>query len=253
MSRTWGATFATEVYRRTYGADGEAWAEKVCRELEYKPNLRTNDGIDWQSGMGGHPSETGSFLSGTATATSATSLTATGTPFPVTGGYGNTTTSPLASMIVVALTTGVWGVIITNTSGGLVIDKWYSPTAIGGAAATTPSGTTAYVILPAMVPSWWMALTADATGPSATDHTLASEITTNGLGAALGAFAHTNGTNTVTVSNLFTATGGTTTINKEAIGNASTTSRIMTFESAEPSPPTLIASDTLNQSVVVTY
>jgi hypothetical protein len=97
-----------------------------------------------------------------------------------------------------------------------------------------------------------MALTADTGSPAATDHTLASELTTNGFGRALGGWSHTNGTNTVTINNLFTCSGSSTTINKEAVFNASS-GGIMTFESAEPSPPTLITSDTLSQSVIITY
>lgn len=240
MSKRRLATFATEAYR----------ADAILRELLFHPNLRTNDGIDWQSAMGGGPSEASAQLTGTATSTTATSLTNTGASFPVTGGYGNTSTSPLAGKIVCA--GSAYGVIVSNTATVLTIDKWYNPASPGGAAASTPSGTSTYFIITALVPTWWMALTADSTAPAATDHALASEITTNGFARALGGWSHTNGTNTVTLNNLFTCSGGSTTINKEGVLNASS-GGILTFESAEPSPPTLISGDTLSQSVVLTY
>ena len=52
----------------------------------------------------------------------------------------------------------------------------------------------------------YIALTNDATAPAATDTTLASEIATNGLTRAQGAYAHTAGTNTFTITKTFTAT-----------------------------------------------
>lgn len=221
--------------------------------IRWNHNLRTNDGIDWQSAMDGGPSMTGSWMSGTATATSATSITATGTPFPVTGGFGNTTTSPLAGYRVYALTAKVYGVIQTHTSSVLTVDRWNSPTAPGGAAGSTPGATEAYLIVPGLSPTWWMALTSDSAAPAVTDHTLASELTTNGFARALGGWSHTNGVNTATLNNIYTSTqaSGSTTINKEMIANAQA-GGIMTFESAEPSPPTLVLNDTLNQSVITT-
>jgi hypothetical protein len=55
----------------------------------------------------------------------------------------------------------------------------------------------------------WMALTANATAAAAGDTTLTGEITTGGGGLirAAGAYAHTAGTNTYTISNTFTANG----------------------------------------------
>lgn len=52
----------------------------------------------------------------------------------------------------------------------------------------------------------YIALTNTAITPAAGDTTLSGEITTNGLGRALGTYAHTAGQNTFTVSKTFTAT-----------------------------------------------
>ena len=97
----------------------------------------------------------------------------------------------------------------------------------------------------------WLALTADATAPAVGDTTLASEITTNGFARAAGTYAHTGGSNTFTISHTFTATG-TQTINKEGVFNASSVGTLG-FESAEPSPPTLVSGDTLAQTVTITF
>jgi hypothetical protein len=97
-----------------------------------------------------------------------------------------------------------------------------------------------------------MALTADSAAPSATDTTLASELTTNGFARAQGTYAHTGGSSTYTLSKTFSCTGGSTTINKEGV-LAAQNGGVLTFESAEPSPPTLISGDSLTQTVSVSY
>lgn len=55
----------------------------------------------------------------------------------------------------------------------------------------------------------YIALSADATAPAAGDTTLTGEITTAGGGLirAQGAYAHTGGASTYTISNTFTANG----------------------------------------------
>lgn len=53
----------------------------------------------------------------------------------------------------------------------------------------------------------YIALTNTAITPAAGDTTLAGEITLNGLGRAQGAYAHTNGQSTFTITKTFTATG----------------------------------------------
>ena len=66
----------------------------------------------------------------------------------------------------------------------------------------------------------YIALTTDSTAPSATDTSLASEISTNGLQRAQGAWSHTNGTNPFTVSKTFTASGSFTAVQKAGLFNA---------------------------------
>lgn len=150
----------------------------------------------WAQAMGigdAHYGETG-----TATSTSATSLTNTGASFP---NYAN--------HMVVAGTT--YGVIASNTGTVLTIDKWYTVASPGGAAASTPSGTSNYVILPTPPGAAWIALTANTATPSTGggDTSLTGEITTAG-GGLVRAFAtpsHTAGTNTYVLTKTFTANG----------------------------------------------
>lgn len=53
----------------------------------------------------------------------------------------------------------------------------------------------------------YIALSNDAVTETATSTVLSNEITLNGLGRAQGTYAHTAGTNTTTISRVFTATG----------------------------------------------
>ena len=53
----------------------------------------------------------------------------------------------------------------------------------------------------------WMAITANATTPSATDTTLTGELTTTGLIRAAATFAHTAGTSVYTLTRTFTTSG----------------------------------------------
>lgn len=225
----------------------------------YVHNLTTDSATgytnrrDWQSkAMGMGPSFAFATATGNATATSATSLTNSGASFP-TAGQG------LAGQIVVASRnssgTGVtvYGVIVSNTATVLTVDQWYDPTSATGAAGTTPNATGAYVILPGQNPASWLAVTSDGTAPAATDTTLTSEATTNGFARAVGTYSHTAAATTYSLQKLFTASG-TLTVNKGAVFGACnpTGGGVMPFESAEPSPPTLVSGDTLTQTVTVT-
>jgi hypothetical protein len=207
---------------------------------------------DWQAkAMGGGLSPVAT-MTGNATSVTATSLTNTGASFPTAG-------QALAGCIVVAGPRATsssadaisFGVIVSNSGTVLTIDKWYS----GGtwATGTTPNGTCSYTVLPGQMPAMFLAVTSDATGPSSADTTLTTEATTNGFARALATWAHTAAATTYTLTVTFTATG-TLTVNKEAVfGAANTTAGgVMPFESAEPSPPTLVSGDTLAQTVTIT-
>lgn len=92
----------------------------------------------------------------------------------------------------------------------------------------------------------YIALTANVTAPSATDTTLTAEITTAGGGLlrAQGVFAHTNGTNTATLTKTFTANGSDSlpvTLGKIGIFNAASVGT-MGFETLLSATATLSAS-----------
>jgi hypothetical protein len=138
---------------------------------------------------------------GTATATSSATLTATGTPWVVNAYTGCT--------VVSLATGGVFAVIESNTSSVLTLDRWYNPATPGGAAGSTPSGTTLFAILPGGPPAWFMALSTTNSAPAAGDTTMAGEITTSGGGLirAIATYAHSASATTYTLVNTFTANG----------------------------------------------
>lgn len=98
----------------------------------------------------------------------------------------------------------------------------------------------------------YLALTSDTAAPSATDTSLASEYTTNGLARAQGTYAHTTATNTFTIAKTFTCSANGQAINKEAMFNGAS-GGTMGFESAEPQAPTLNNGDVLTQTVQITF
>lgn len=209
--------------------------------------------LDWLSkAMGQGPSFAFATAQGNATATTATTLTAA-TGFPTSG-------QALAGSIVVAGPNAsgsgskVYGVIVSNSATVLTVDQWYDPTSASGAAGTTPNATCSYVVLPGQNPAAWMAITANSFSPTTADTTLAGELTTNGFTRAVGTYAHTAAATTYSLVHLWTSTGGTTTINVEAqFGACNTTAGgVMPFESSEPTPPTLLSGDTLQNTVSIT-
>lgn len=161
--------------------------------------MLVNSGRDLQSqAMGG---DTTAFV-GTATATSATSLT-------VAAGF---VASAYIGKVVVAGTTpgtAVYGIITANSTTVLTIDRWYNPLTPGGAAASTPSATTTFIIMPGGACAPWMGLTANAGAAAGGDTTLTAEITTvgGGLIRKLATFAHTAGVASYTNTGVFTANG----------------------------------------------
>lgn len=204
---------------------------------------------DWQSKAMGGGLAVGATGQATASATTATSLTAAGT-FP-TAGQG------LAGMIVAvgpnSSGTGstVFGVIVSNTATVLTVDQWYSAGTL--AAGSTPNATGQYQILPGQMPAMFLALTADATAVSSADTTLASEAAGSGVSRSLATWSHTAAATTYVLTKVFSALSSLT-VNKEAVFGAATTTGggVMPFESLEPSPPSLISGDTLTQTVTIT-
>jgi len=225
----------------------------VRRNLTTTTASGYTNAYDWLAkAMGNGPSFAFASAQGTLTAVSATSATNSGATFP-TAGQG------LAGCIVVvgANASGagsvVYAVIASNTSTVLTVDQWYSGTSTSGAAGSTPNATGQYIILPGQNPAAWMAVTANSFSPATSDTTLVGELTSNGFSRAVGSWSHTAAASTYALVHLWTATG-TETINNEAqFGACNTTAGgVMPFESAEPSPPTLVSGDTLQNTVTIT-
>lgn len=92
-----------------------------------------------------------------------------------------------------------------------------------------------------------------------------NEVTADGLGRAVAVYAHTAGTQTSTLQKTFThsgAAGGGTPHTIRIVGVFSPTSAgvagaadtgILVFEIAEPNPPTLTGTDSLNQTVSIDF
>lgn len=172
--------------------------------LLYVKALKTNAGNDIQARqMFGFTTVFGQR--GTATATSATSLTG-GTESP----GGSHASNDCLGMII---TDGkVYGLITANTTGTspvYTVDRWYECGSPGGTAGTTPGSTTTYCVIAGSPPAWFMGLTANAGAPASGDTTLTGEITTAGGGLIrkICPLAHTAGTNTQTLTPVFTANG----------------------------------------------
>lgn len=218
----------------------------IKKRRDFRHNLRTTAGLDWEAAhMGGGAAQTAASTGTATTAPTATTATLDGAAAP------GSTTAWNGRIITMG---GAWGVILSNTnvaSPVVTIDMWHDPTNPGGAAATTPAAGR-WIILPAQAPLMYLALTADSVAPAAGDTTLASELTTNGFARAFGTYSHTGGASSFALAKTFSCSGGSTTINKEAVfiaQNGAAGGDVMAFESAEPSPPTLIAGDSLAQTV----
>lgn len=244
--------------QRYPGADGEEIVTPWRHNLTTTTATGFTNAYDWLSkAMGAGPSGAFASAASFATSTNSTTLTNSGATFP-TAGQG------LAGCIVVAgpnnAGTGskVYGVITTNTPTALTVDQWYDPTSTTGAAGTAPNGTASYVILPGQNPAAWLCLTDSSFTPSTADTSLNSqgtELASAGFSRAVGTWAHTAAASTFTLIHLWTATG-TKTINNEGVSGAATlvsgNGGVFPFESAEPSPPTLVSGDTLQNTITIT-
>lgn len=213
--------------------------------------MRTNVGSDIQSvQMGG--GLTGEV--GVATATTATSIT--------TNSAVSHLLNDLAGQRVVALSSGavVEGVILSNTAGTntvLTVDKWSTPGQTS--TASTPASTTAYAILGGGAPCRIIALSTNSTAPAATDTSLAGELNNvgGGLNRARVTYSHTIGSSSYSLTNTWTANssdGASNTIQKMGVLNTIVSGAgILAFESAVPSPPTLVSGDTIQLVETVNF
>jgi hypothetical protein len=182
-----------------------------------------------------------------ATAISATTVTATATPWTV---------NQLAGMRIVMPVTGlttrpVYGNVISNTTSVATVDGWWdiSTEAIG----TTPASTSAFLILPGYGPGRYMALTQDAAAAAATDTALTGEITTGGCARTLAAYAHTLGAATYTLTKAFSVTATFAAIHKMAIFLVGTgVAGPMLFETVLNADASVVNGDTLTVTETVT-
>ena len=124
--------------------------------------------------------------------------------------------------------------LLTNNGRDYAISQFYTNTSAGGVGMN------------------FIALTSDSTGADATDTTLPSEITTNGLERALSTtISHSTGTNSTTLNKIFTASGTHTavqmsgTFNQLAVGGTIGHEAVFT-------PVTLASSDTLSVTWTLT-
>lgn len=147
-------------------------------------------------------------LTGTATATTATSLTS--------GAVTSLVANQYAGYRLYAPT--AWANILSHTSGTtpvFTIDRWYAYATPGGSAASTPTSTTTYVLADGgAVSSWFVAMTTTNITPAATDTALSGEYTTAGGGCIrkIAPYAQTSGTasRTITLTPVYTANGSDT-------------------------------------------
>jgi hypothetical protein len=192
-------------------------------------NLLTNIGRDVWSGSWGFQPAGATLASYVSSAVDATSITTTGTVLtasnlatPQLGVAGcrvyatpHTTTNPL-----------VWGNAVSNTTSKITIDQWWKfAVAAAGppVVATTPTVGDSFVIAPASPAGiQFMALSTNASAASASDTTLANEVTTNGGGRVYAAYAHTFGGTTLTLSNTFSFSGTITAVHKGGLFTALT-------------------------------
>lgn len=204
-----GPNFVHAAIRR--GPSGEFGAPGSVLDLGWARNLKTTVGMDWlHEAMGGKlPGAQGS----PATASSATSLTATGTPFVANALKGFRVYADNGTGIP------VYGNVGANTTSVLTVDQWW----LGDdALGATPAATAAFQISPGLGAARFVGLTTDTAAPAVGDTVLATEITTGGLARALAAFAHTGGGTTYTLSKTFAATATHTNVHKAGNFTAAT-------------------------------
>jgi hypothetical protein len=231
-------------------------ADGTITDLGISHNLLTNIGRDWWSDNFGAVAPAGGQGS-PATATTATSFTATATPWtasnlatPQLGLAGKVVMFPVTGIT----TTPVFGNIVSNTTSVATVDKWWTPDFAG--TGTTPASTNAFVIIPGRGPGAnFMAITTSATAASAADTTLPSEQTTNGGGRARATYAHTYGVATATHIVVFTITGTITAVHKMGLFPCLTSAGAdpMIFEAVLNQDATLGNGDTLTVTDTITY
>ena len=214
-----------------------------CGLSENVVTTANNGGRDQVAAMLG--GKLGFGVSGTvATASSATSLTATGTPF-VADAY-------IGQIVVAEESTNspVHATISTNTTSVLTVDAWRNG---DDSAGNTPAATANYHIVAGNAPARYIALTENASAASASSTALTGEITTGGCGRALGTYAHTLGASTLTLTKSFSVTSSFPAIHRAGLFQVSTaSSSLLSFETVLNADANVVNGDTLQVTWTIT-
>jgi hypothetical protein len=217
-------------------------ADGTFTDLGVSQNLLNTDGRDLvAAGLGAAGVNNGSNV---ATATSATSLTDSGESW---------TTDQFKGWTVVAeesTNTPVYGNVGSNNGTVLTIDAWKNA---DDSAGTTPGSTANYAIYPTCRPRY-IGVTENTAAAAAGNTTLTSEITTGGLSRALGTYAHTNDTSTLTLTKSFSVTSTFPAVHRAGLFTASNTTAggIMVFETVLNADANVITGDTLQITWTIT-
>lgn len=229
-----------DVHAIVFHEDG-TWTD--CGVSHNVMTTANNGGRDQVSAMLGGKQ---GFGDGTAIATGATSttLTATATPFVASAYIGQVVIAEQST------SSPVWGTIISNTTSVLTIDGWYDG---DDTAGTTPGATANYQIIAGNAPARYIALTENASAASASSTSLTGEITTGGLGRALGTYAHTLGASTFTLTKSFSVSGTFPAIHRAGLFQVSTaSSALLSFETVLNADANVLSGDTLQVTWTIT-
>lgn len=227
----------------------------TIKDLGVSKNLLTNIGRDVVSSWMGGFIGAGVTTASPSTAISSTSITTTGTP--LTASNLGTPQLGVASFRVYAsphTTTNapVYGNVISNTTSVVTVDKWWN---VDDTTGTTPTSGDGFIIAPGGIASVrFMALTTNSSAASASDTTLASEITNNGASRALATYAHTQGAATFTLQKAYSITGTLTAIHKMGLFCALSSAGAdpMVFETVLNQDATVGNGDTLTVTDTIT-
>lgn len=214
-------------------------------DLGISPNLLTNIGRDvWAQNWGVIEVQNGPATTVTATAVTGTSTTWTASNLatPQLGLAGMRIKMPVTGLT----TAPVYGNIVSNSTSVATIDQWW--TAADG-VGTTPASTNAFIIEPGGITALrFVALSTNASAASASDTTLASEVTSNGGGRALATYAHSFGASTLTLSKTFSFSGTVTAIHKAGLFGCLTSAGAdpLSYETVMNADATCVNGDSLS-------
>lgn len=144
---------ATDIYLQTVSSNGGQTAVAGSQSTVSAANSQKYQtvatiaytGSEAVTEWGLHSSATRTATTGSPfTATTSTGATVTGTPLTA----SSSTVQGKQGFIVVPGTTAVWGLIYSNTTGGLTIPAWYKVS--DGTAGSTPGSTEAYTFYPVL-------------------------------------------------------------------------------------------------------